>query len=54
MEYFKEHSMAENSMQKVRVAMDTGEKKSGYKSSAPANYKTPTPVRVPPAPSKGK
>jgi hypothetical protein len=43
-------SMAENSMQKVGVK--GGVKDSGYKPSAPANYRTPNPVRVPPAPAK--
>jgi hypothetical protein len=43
--------MSENSMQKVgakgRIAQD-----SGFKPSAPANYRIPTPVRVPLPPAK--
>ena len=45
--------MGENSMQKVRIAEDAVQK-SGYKSSAPVNYRPPTPVRVPPPPARGK
>jgi hypothetical protein len=47
--------MAENSMQKVRTSHGGAAKDSAYKPSAPANYRPPTPVKVPPAPTqKGK
>ena len=44
--------MSENSMQKVRTEKIRGYD-SGYKPSAPANYRTPQPVKVPP-PVKAK
>jgi len=44
--------MSENSMQKVRAGK-TLANDSGYKPSAPANYRTPQPVKVPP-PVKAK
>jgi len=43
--------MSENSMQKVRTKPNCA-RDSGYKPSAPPNYRPPTPVKVPPAPAK--
>jgi hypothetical protein len=43
--------MSENSMQKVGTKGNYT-RDSGYKPSAPPNYRTPTPVKVPPAPAK--
>jgi hypothetical protein len=47
----KGRNMSENSMQKVGLKGHPG-RDSGYKPSAPPNYRPPTPIKVPPPPVK--